>query len=154
MALRRVHVAYGSASSPISPVEGRPAVPKLRKGWPEIKSARIFSCHNFWIWKTGRHVPEHPLKVERIQGGIWWIRLYHSLWLFRLHSAVKYGFFPVFPLAEPTAKAFYWLFLWSFKEITNKLPQSQSPPAEKMDKKHIFSVYCWNKTTLYYNRAK
>ena len=52
MALRRVHVAYGSASSPASPVGGRPAVPKLRKGWPEIKSARIFSCHNFWIWKN------------------------------------------------------------------------------------------------------
>ena len=52
MALRRVHVAYGSASSPASPVGGRPAVPKFRKGWPEIKSARIFSCHNFWIWKN------------------------------------------------------------------------------------------------------
>ena len=34
------------------------------------------------------------------------------------------------------------------KEITNKIPQSQSPPAENLDKKHIFSVYCRNKTTM------
>ena len=27
------------------------------------------------------------------------------------------------------------------KGITNKIPQSQSPPAENFEKKHIFSVY-------------
>ena len=40
------------------------------------------------------------------------------------------------------------------KEITNKIPQSQSPPAENLDKKHIFSVYCRNKTAMYHDRAQ
>ena len=35
-------------------------------------------------------------------------------WLFHLHSTVKIR--PFYPLAESTAKAFCWLFLWSFKE--------------------------------------
>ena len=39
------------------------------------------------------------------------------MWLFHLHSAVKKtAFFPVFPLAGSTAKAFCRLSLWSFKE--------------------------------------
>ncbi len=39
-----------------------------------------------------------------------------------------------------------WCFIfWNSKEITNKIPQSQSPPAEILEKKHIFSIYCWNK---------
>ena len=39
------------------------------------------------------------------------------MWLFHLHSAVKIQpFSPVFPLAGSTAKAFFRLSLWSFKE--------------------------------------
>ena len=39
------------------------------------------------------------------------------MWLFHLHSAVKnIAFFPVFPLAGSTAKAFFRLSLWSFME--------------------------------------
>ena len=41
----------------------------------------------------------------------------YSMWLFHLHSALKNrAFFPVFPLAGATAKAFFRLSLWSFKE--------------------------------------
>ncbi len=41
----------------------------------------------------------------------------YSMWLFHLHSAVKNrALFPVFPLAGSTAKAFFQLSLWSFKE--------------------------------------
>ena len=41
----------------------------------------------------------------------------HSMWLFHLHSAVKIQPFSlVFPLAGSTAKAFYRLILWNFKE--------------------------------------
>ena len=44
-------------------------------------------------------------------------RLCYSLWLFHLHSAVKIQpFYPVFPLAGSTAKAFFQLSLWNFKE--------------------------------------
>ena len=44
-------------------------------------------------------------------------RLCYSLWLFHLHSAVKIQpFSPVFPLAGSTAKAFFRLSLWNFKE--------------------------------------
>ena len=44
-------------------------------------------------------------------------RLCYSLWLFHLHSAVKIQpFYPVFPLAGSTAKAFFRLSLWNFKE--------------------------------------
>ena len=40
-----------------------------------------------------------------------------GLWLFHLHSAVKIQpFYPVFPLAGATDKAFCRLSLWSFKE--------------------------------------
>ena len=40
-----------------------------------------------------------------------------SMWLLHLHSTVKIQpFYPVFPLAEPMAKTFYWLCLWNFKE--------------------------------------
>ena len=40
-----------------------------------------------------------------------------SMWLFHLHSAVKIQpFSPVFLLAGSTAKAFYRLILWTFKE--------------------------------------
>ena len=39
------------------------------------------------------------------------------MWLFHLHRTVNIqAFSPVFPLAESAAKAFGWLFLWSFKE--------------------------------------
>ena len=39
------------------------------------------------------------------------------MWLFHLHGAVKIqSFFPVFPLAESIAEAFFSLFLWNFKE--------------------------------------
>ena len=48
-------------------------------------------------------------------GEFYW--LYYSMWLFHLHSAVENtAFFPVFPLAESTAKAFFRLSLWNFKE--------------------------------------
>ena len=41
----------------------------------------------------------------------------YSLWLFHLHSMVKIQpFSPVFPLAGSTAKAFFRLSLWNFKE--------------------------------------
>ena len=85
------------------------------------------------------------------------------MWLFHLHSAVKNAaFFPVLPLAGATAKAFFRLSLWSFKgkaltifygcviengwcfiswnskEITSKIAQSWSPPAEKWRKTYIF----------------
>ena len=44
-------------------------------------------------------------------------RLCYCMWLFHLHSAVENtAFFPVFPLAESTAKAFFRLSLWNFKE--------------------------------------
>ena len=87
------------------------------------------------------------------------------MWLFHLHSAVKNAaFFPVFPLAGSTAKAFFRLSLWSFKgkaltifygcviengwcfiswnskEITNKISQSWSPPAENGEKHIFFSI--------------
>ena len=39
------------------------------------------------------------------------------MWLFHLHSAVENtAFFPIFPLAGSTAKAFFQLSLWNFKE--------------------------------------
>ena len=44
-------------------------------------------------------------------------RLCYGMWLFHLHSTVKNrAFFPVFPLAGSTAKAFSRLSLWSFKK--------------------------------------
>ncbi len=50
-------------------------------------------------------------------GGFYW---HYSMWLFHLHSAVENtAFFPVFPLAESTAKAFFRLSLWNFKEKTS-----------------------------------
>ena len=55
----------------------------------------------------------HSLMMEPFQK-VW---LCHSMWLFHLHSAVKIQPFSlVFPLAGSTAKAFYRLILWSFKE--------------------------------------
>ena len=49
-----------------------------------------------------------------LQQLIW---LCYSMWLFHLHSVVKIQpFSPVFPLADSTAKAFFWLSLWSFKK--------------------------------------
>lgn len=44
-------------------------------------------------------------------------RFCSSMWLFHLHRAVKnMAFFPVFPSAWATAKAFFRLSIWSFKE--------------------------------------
>ena len=44
-------------------------------------------------------------------------RLCYSMWLFPLHSAVKNrAFFPVFPLAGATVKAFFRLSPWSFRK--------------------------------------
>ena len=44
------------------------------------------------------------------------------MWLFHLHSAVKIQpFSPVFPLAGSTAKAFFRLSLWNFKEKTSTI---------------------------------
>ena len=47
----------------------------------------------------------------------WFLKALLYMWLFHLHSAVKNrALFPVFPLAGSTAKAFFQLSLWSFKE--------------------------------------
>ena len=47
-----------------------------------------------------------------------------------------------------------WRFIsWDSKEITNKVPPSWSPSAEKLEKKSLFSASCWNKTTICYDRA-
>ena len=44
-------------------------------------------------------------------------KLCHGMWLFHLHSTLKLQlFYPIFPLAESTAKTFCWLSLWNFKE--------------------------------------
>ena len=44
-------------------------------------------------------------------------RFCYSMWLFHLHSAVKNrAFFQFSPLGGSTAKAFFRLFLWIFKE--------------------------------------
>ena len=49
-------------------------------------------------------------------------RLCYSLWLFHLHSAMKIQpFFPVFPLAGSTTKAFCRLSLWSFKKKSSTI---------------------------------
>ena len=50
------------------------------------------------------------------------------MWLLHLHSAVRIQLFPVFPLAESMAEAFFWLFLWILKEksINHFLWQIQS----------------------------
>ena len=52
------------------------------------------------------------------------------MWLFHLHSAVKIRpFYPVFPLAGATDKAFFRLSLWNFREksinhfLQHSLPQ-------------------------------
>ena len=34
------------------------------------------------------------------------------------------------------------------------MPQSWSPSAEKLEKKHTLSAYCQDKTTMHYDRAK
>ena len=48
-----------------------------------------------------------------------------------------------------------WCFIsWNSKGITNKVPPSWSPSAEKLEKKSLFSASCWNKTTICYDRAK
>ena len=47
-----------------------------------------------------------------------------------------------------------WCFIsWNSKGITNKVPPSWSPSAEKLEKKSLFSAFCWNKTTICYDRA-
>ena len=60
--------------------------------------------------------PSPRTRPKRLSGrvSIW---LCYSLWLFYLHSAVKIQpFYPVFPLAGATAKAFFRLSIWNFKE--------------------------------------
>ena len=47
-----------------------------------------------------------------------------------------------------------WCFIsWNSKGITNKVPPSWSPSAEKLEKKSLFSAFCWNKTTICHDRA-
>ena len=47
-----------------------------------------------------------------------------------------------------------WCFIsWNSKGVTNKVPPSWSPSAEKLEKKSLFSASCWNKTTICYDRA-
>ena len=47
-----------------------------------------------------------------------------------------------------------WCFIsWNSKGITNKVPPSWSPSAEKLEKKSLFSAFCWNKTTICYDGA-
>ncbi len=53
---------------------------------------------------------------------LYFLRLCYSLWLFYLHSAVKIQpFYPVFPLAGATAKAFFRLSIWNFKKKTSTI---------------------------------
>ena len=64
--------------------------------------------------------PSGAVRLRQQEGGLnapLFIIALYSLWLFHLHSAVKIQpFSPVFPLAGSTAKAFFRLSLWSFKE--------------------------------------
>ena len=60
--------------------------------------------------------PSPRTRPKHLSGrvSIW---LCYSLWLFYLHSAVKIQpFYPVFPLAGATAKAFFQLSIWNFKK--------------------------------------
>mgnify|MGYP000155175369 CR=1 FL=1 len=67
-------------------------------------------------------------------------RLYYSMWLFHLHSAVEHtASFPVFPLARTTAKAFCRLSLWSFKEKKHQ-PFSITQPFQKCAKQKGYST--------------
>ena len=61
----------------------------------------------------------HGRGCERVCGS-YHFRLCHGMWLFHLHSTLKLQlFYPVFPLAESTAKTFCWLSLWNFKKSIN-----------------------------------
>ena len=99
---------------------------------------RRFSVPRRGIPINGAVRGSHGRGCERVCGS-YHFRLCHGMWLFHLHSMLKLQlFYPVFPLAESTAKTFCWLSLWNFKEITNKIPQSRSPSAEILEKKYIF----------------
>ena len=64
-----------------------------------------------------RSLPTSQNFYGRGRGGAFYKKLYHSMWLFHPHSAVKIQpFYPVFPVAESTADVFCRLFLWSCKE--------------------------------------
>ena len=41
----------------------------------------------------------------------------------------------------------------SSKRITSEIIQAWSPPAEKTNKKFVFSIYCKDKATIYHDRA-
>ena len=48
-----------------------------------------------------------------------------------------------------------WCFFpWSFKGITDNMPEPWIPPRGKLEKKAIFSPYYQTKTTTYYNRTQ
>ena len=64
------------------------------------------ATHSFSLF-----VREKPILIRGISTAL------YSMWSFHLHSVVKIQpFSPVFPLAGTTAKAFFRLSLWSFKE--------------------------------------
>ena len=76
-----------------------------------------------FLTPTPEGAAERPGTAGKPEGWIeeklmlYFLRLCYSLWLFYLHSAVKIQpFYPVFPLAGSTAKAFFQLSLWNFKE--------------------------------------
>ena len=68
-------------------------------------------------WKSGNSLAFMVSSSRTDADSNFFKRLCHGVWLFHLHSAVKIQpFYPVFPLAGATAKAFCRLSLWSFKE--------------------------------------
>ena len=79
------------------------------------------SLHEIQSWRIVARPPDNlqralPFQLESCINH----KLKHSLiiyvWLFHLHNMMKMQpFYPVSPLSESMAEAFYW-FLWSFKE--------------------------------------
>ena len=92
------------------------------------------------------------------------------MWLFYLYSTVKIRLlYLVFPLAESMAKAFCWLFLWSFKEkastsfydtaffnpkrMIRKCLSHKTRKRNNWRKNSMFSPYCGDETTTPSDRA-
>ena len=67
---------------------------------------------------TGEPPQFQPIHKEKTDPDtLYFNRICYSMWSFHLHSMVKIQpFSPVFSLEGTTAKAFYRLSLWSFKE--------------------------------------
>ncbi len=69
------------------------------------------------LFKRNLHFARKPaFQLSEIRNK-YFRRLCYGIWLFYLHSTLKIQpFSPVFPLAGSTAKVFFRLSLWSFKE--------------------------------------